>query len=179
MLVAHEEHLNIKSLPTLESLGSHYPRRRKGSNAMPILNYTTKIDADKSASEIAKCLSLHGAKAVMTEYDAKESYVTSLSFKMSLGGNEIGFRLPCDWKPVLVILENDRKVPRSMVTREQAVKVAWRIVKDWVEAQMALVETKMVTTQEVFLPYAIMRNGKTLAQSVAENPKFLLGDGNK
>ena len=34
--------------------------------------------------------------------------------------------------------------------REQAVRTAWRIVEDWVEAQLALVETQMVSTQGVF-----------------------------
>jgi hypothetical protein len=61
--------------------------------------------------------------------------------------------------------------------RLQAVRTAWRIVKDWVEAQMALVETQMVTTQEVFLPYAVMRDGRTLSQHVAADPGLLLGDG--
>ena len=94
-----------------------------------------------------------------------------------MGDQTIGFRLPCDWKPVLDILENDKKVPRYKVTREQAVSTAWRIVKDWVEAQMALVETRMATTQEVFLPYAIMPDGHTLAEKIISDPKFLLGDG--
>ena len=89
----------------------------------------------------------------------------------------MAFRLPCDWHPVLKILENDRKVPRSAANQIQAVRVAWRIVKDWVEAQMALVETRMVTTAEVFLPYAIMKNGQTLSAHIQGNPSFLLGDG--
>ena len=144
---------------------------------MPLLNYTTKIDADTTAGEIAKCLSMHGAQAVLTEYDPKDSYVTSISFRLNLDGNMISFRLPCDWKPVLQILEDDRKVPRSQVNRTQAVKVAWRIVKDWVEAQLALVETKMVSTQEVFLPYAIMKDGRTLGKAVGQNPGMFLGDG--
>jgi hypothetical protein len=61
--------------------------------------------------------------------------------------------------------------------RDQAVRTAWRIVKDWVEAQMALVETQMVTTAEVFLPYAVMKDGRTLAQHAQNDPNFLLGDG--
>jgi hypothetical protein len=61
--------------------------------------------------------------------------------------------------------------------RAQAVRTAWRIVKDWVEAQMALVETQMVTTQQVFLPYAIMKDGRTLTEHVEQNPAFLLGEG--
>jgi hypothetical protein len=142
---------------------------------MPLLNYTTKIDADKTAQEIAKCLSKHGAQAVMTEYDEKDGYVTAISFKINLDGRPIAFRLPSDWKPVLEILKNDPKVPRHMVDRVQAVKVAWRIVKDWVEAQMALVETRMVSTQQVFLPYAVMRDGKTVFEKMQENPTLLLG----
>ena len=145
---------------------------------MPLLNYTTKIDADKTAHEIAKCLSMHGAQAVLTEYDKKEGYVLAISFRIDLEGQTVAFRLPCDWKPVLEILKRDPKVPRKDTTEVQAVRVAWRIVKDWVEAQMALVETKMASTQEVFLPYAVMKNGHTLAENVANNPSMLLGDGN-
>ena len=33
--------------------------------------------------------------------------------------------------------------------------ITWRILKDWVEAQMALLETGMVTMDESFLPYMV------------------------
>jgi len=144
---------------------------------MPLLNYTTQIDADKTAGEIARCLSLHGATSILTDYNKEEGFVEAISFKVEVGERTMGFRLPCDWKPVLDILEADKKVPRAKVNREQAVRVAWRIVKDWVEAQMALVETQMATTQEVFLPYSIMPDGHTLAEHVSNDPTFLLGDG--
>ena len=36
--------------------------------------------------------------------------------------------------------------------RQQAIRTSWRILKDWVEAQMALLETGMVTMDEIFLP---------------------------
>lgn len=144
---------------------------------MSLLNYTTKIDPDKTAQEIARCLSMHGAKAVLTEYDEKEGLVVAISFKISMDGRDLTFRLPCDWKPVWTILQNDPSIPRSHKDQTQAVRTAWRIVKDWVEAQMALVETKMVTTAQVFLPYAIMKNQKTLSENIAENPTLLLGNG--
>ena len=140
---------------------------------MPILKYTTKIDPDKTAGEIAKLLSMAGAKAVLTEYNDEDNYVSALSFKLVVNGQELGIKLPCDWKPVLNILEEDRKVPRSFVNREQAVRVAWRIVLAWVEAQLAIIQTKMVKTEEVFMPYIITKSGKTLFEQVSEN-KFLL-----
>jgi len=140
---------------------------------MPILKYTTKIDPDKTAGEIAKLLSMAGAKAVLTEYNDEDNYVSALSFKLVVNGQELGIKLPCDWKPVLNILEEDRKVPRSFVNREQAVRVAWRIVLAWVEAQLAIIQTKMVKTEKVFMPYIITKSGKTLFEQVSEN-KFLL-----
>jgi len=42
---------------------------------------------------------------------------------------------------------------------------------------MALVETQMVSTQQVFLPYAAMPDGRTLAEHVETNPSMLLGEG--
>lgn len=156
---------------------------------MGILNYTTKIDADKSAAEIAKCLSQHGASAVMTEYDPVDNFVTAISFKLKMGDKELGFRLPSDWRPIYTILTKGKKEPAAWLKgnrglahwksehKLQAVRTAWRIIKDWVEAQMALVESQMVTTAQVFLPYTVMRDGKTLAETVQDNPGFLLGKG--
>ena len=141
---------------------------------MAILNYTTKIDADKTASEIAKILSMHGAKAILTEYDDKENYVKFLSFKIVVSGVEMGFRLPTDWKPVLHILNENPKVPARLKTNEQAIRVSWRIIKVWVEAQMALVEIGMVKTEQVFLPYLVGKGGKTLGEKFIENPQLLL-----
>ena len=39
--------------------------------------------------------------------------------------------------------------------RQQAIRTSWRTLKDWVEAQMALLETGMVTMDEIFLPYML------------------------
>lgn len=152
---------------------------------MPLLNYTTKIDPDKTASEIARCLSIHGASAILTEYSPEDNLVTALSFKITVSEQEVGFRLPVDWHPVYEIMAKGKKFPWDTKRKEkmqsdlrlQAVRTAWRIVKDWVESQMALVETKMVSTGEVFLPYMVMRNGQTLSQKMQENPQFLLGSG--
>lgn len=152
---------------------------------MGLLNYTTKIDADKTAAEIARCLSVHGATAIMTDY--KDGVLTAISFGIEVNGRKMGFRLPCDWKPVFAIITKGKKNPYSWDEDKkrrwasewelQAVRTAWRIVKDWVEAQMALVETQMAKTQDVFLPYLVMGNGKTLAENVQTDPGLLLGDG--
>ena len=123
----------------------------------------------------------------MTDYDKGTGKATALTFKMPLGDKSLSFRLPCDWQPVYAILtagvkfnsrDEQRNVERKERYREQAERTAWRILKDWVEAQIALVETTMTTAPLVFLPYAVMKDGHTLSEKVAQTPQFLLGDGN-
>jgi hypothetical protein len=143
-----------------------------GTLAIPLLNYTTKVSIEKTVGEIQKCLASHGAKAVLCEYDVKGN-VIALSFKVQVGHQDIAFRLPSDWRPVLKLLERDRKVPRTFRTQEQALRVSWRIVKDWVEAQMAIVETTMVQLEQVFLSYVITPDGRTLYERLRDT-QFVL-----
>lgn len=139
------------------------------------MNYTTKIDSFKTISEIQQLLAKAGASAVLSNYDPN-GLITSLSFKIKLNESEITFRLPTDWRPVYEVLERQR-VPKPLRTQEQAVRVAWRITKDWVEAQVAFVETMMVTTAQVFLPYAITSNGESLYEHIANNSSLILLEG--
>ena len=61
--------------------------------------------------------------------------------------------------------------------KAHAIRVAWRIIHTWVKAQLALVDINMATIPQVFLPYAIMQDGRTLAEHAESNPGFLLGRG--
>jgi hypothetical protein len=55
-------------------------------------------------------------------------------------------------------------------------RVAWRCIRDWVLAQLALYETQIVDLPQVFLPFATDAKGQTLYDQVI-NGRFLLGDG--
>jgi hypothetical protein len=74
-------------------------------------------------------------------------------------------------------LEKQGGVPRSLQTKDQALRVAWRITKSWIEAQVAFIETMMVTTAQVFLPYAVTNTGQSLYEYIGQNTNLLLGDG--
>lgn len=50
---------------------------------MPLLNYTTTIEASKTVSEIQTMLAKHGARAVLIEYD-KQGFVEALFFKVPI-----------------------------------------------------------------------------------------------
>lgn len=139
---------------------------------MAILNYTTSIDSEKSIMEIQKCLSKHGANKIVTDYF--NGLPSSLTFCIDIKGNMIAFSLPANYTGVLKAMKEYKKVPRSKCTEEQAQKVAWRIVKDWVEAQMAIVQAQIADMAEVFLPYAITKNGNTLYKEFQSNEMKLL-----
>lgn len=143
---------------------------------MPLLNYTTQISADKTVSEIQRALAKAGAKQIMNDYDSN-GFIVAMAFSIDLNGQVIGFRLPTDWRPVQAVLLKQR-VSKSLQTQEQALRVAWRITKDWVEAQLAIIETKMVRPEQVFLPYMVQANGKTLYENAADN-RFLLVAGSQ
>ena len=141
---------------------------------MAIKNYTTTISVNKTIGEIQGILSKHGATAIMTEYN--NGNVTGLSFKIMTLRGELGIRLPSNTDRVLQVLKNQRKNNNQVKdTFEQANKVAWRIIKDWVDAQMAILETEMVEMEQIFLPYVLNNKGKTLYQEFKEN-QLLLGE---
>lgn len=150
---------------------------------MPLLNYSTETPADKSIAEIQKILASNGVQGIMTQFE--DGFIVALSFQIELNGQMISFRLPSDWRPVLKVLEDQKNAARSkgkrfraQVNQDQALRVAWRILKDWVEAQMALIEINMVKIEQVFLPYAVMKDGQTLFEHV-QSVQLALGSGEK
>jgi tRNA uridine 5-carbamoylmethylation protein Kti12 len=140
---------------------------------MAILNYTTTIDAFKTASEIEYILAKHKAKAVMKVYDGES--ITGLSFMIDAGMKQIQIKLPVKTDECLKVLEREKKSGTKNIkaTKEQAERVAWRILKDWVEAQMALLDIEMVRFEEIFLPYIETNTGQTIYERLEER-QFLL-----
>lgn len=148
---------------------------------MALLNYSTTIDAEQTIGEIQKKLSGYGVIAMMTEYDGPQ--VAAVSFKLNLDGKVMGFKMPCNWRAVRAVFDEQGIGTGKMKHKDknldnQAIRTAWRVIKAWVEAQLALVEINMVTLPQVFLPYAITRDGRTLAQKLVDEPELLLGTGN-
>lgn len=140
---------------------------------MPILNYTTSVDSYKTITSITQILSKKGASKIVFDNNS-EGFPVSLTFQIVWMNSPVAFVLPCNYQGVLKAMRKDRKIPRKYLTEEQALKVSWRILKDWVEAQLAIVESEMCTLAEVFLPYAVTKNGTTLYRSIENNRDILL-----
>ena len=127
---------------------------------MPIANYTTSVQAARSVAAIQDLLAKAGAQAIMLEYVNQEPDL--ISFRLMHNGRHLGFKLPCNWRGVLDALNRDGKVPIRLKCNDHAKKVAWRVLHDWLRAQLALVEAGVVEMPQVFMPYAITETGETL-----------------
>lgn len=135
---------------------------------MPILNYTTKIDIFTTVGQIQGLLVKHGAKKILQEYD-DDGHITAVSFQINTPVGLQAVRLPANVEKVQKVLAK-QKVKSDY---DQAERVAWRIVKDWVEAQMAIIESEIVSIDEIFLPYMIDGEGKTVYQLFANKALLL------
>jgi len=144
----------------------------------PLLDYTSTVPVSRTVAQVQAKLVEHGARAVMMEYDA-QGRITALAFNVKTPNGDLPIRLPIDAAATLRVLQrqaDNREIPARYAREEHAYRVAWRIIKDWIEAQMSLLETEMVRLEQIFLPYVITPGGQTVYQVMVEK-HFLLGPG--
>jgi hypothetical protein len=139
---------------------------------MAILNYTTKIDAGKTVAELQQLLGKAGCQKVLIDYDDSREPV-AVTFMVPVNGKPMFFTLPANPGGVLTALKRDR-VPATYCNLAQARRVAWRIIKVWCEAQLAIIDAGQAQLAEVFLPYAQTANGQTLFKAIETGSLKLL-----
>jgi hypothetical protein len=134
------------------------------------MNYTTTIDADKSAMECLHLLRKHGASHVgiafggAGEPDGIEFVIATpwgpQQFSLSVNAAGTQKALMKAWR--------DRRVERRYTTPEQAARVAWRVMRDWLESQLALYEAGLVDLPQALAGFMRVEPGKTLWAAVVE-----------
>ena len=96
---------------------------------------------------------VNGATAI--QKDITNGQITALRFTVQTSLGLIPIQLPVNVEAVQQILKKmrEQKVRANIdYSKEQAARVAWRCLKSWVEAQMALIQIGMATMDQVFLP---------------------------
>ncbi len=129
-----------------------------------------KHNKSSSIERIQKCLLDHRAKSISYEY-ADDGRITGLTFGIEINGVTVGVRLPAR-------VENVERILGATTNsqKEQAYVTAWANIRDWIEAQLALVDTEMVRMEEVFLPYVVIGSQTVFEKMVSD--KFLLKEKN-
>lgn len=137
---------------------------------MPLLNYTTKIKPEKTIGEIQAKLAKAGARGILCEYDSS-GQPESVTFSMDTPNGMTYFQLPANIPGISKALHEDN----SYKDEEHARRVAWRILKDWIEAQIAIIQAGMAESSQVFLPYAKTNNGKTVYEALKDTDIKMIG----
>jgi hypothetical protein len=132
--------------------------------------HTTKIDPKKTAMEIQSLLLDAGATDILIQ--AELGTIKGISFRINTAHGHLPFVLPAEVERVLVILKRDHE-PRYH-TLAQAQRTGWRLILRWVEAQLALIETGMVTIDQIMLPFLEVDNGSRSLYEKMVDEGFLL-----
>jgi hypothetical protein len=132
------------------------------------LNYTTTVPVERTLAEIQALLGRSGAAAVATTYDG-DGTPTGVMFTLRLGDTEHAYRLPVDVDAMHRTLQAAERrgdlrhgARGKYSTVAQARRVAWRVVKDWLEAQLALITAGQARLEQVMLPYLRVDDERSL-----------------
>ena len=126
-----------------------------------LLNYTTTVDVNRTVMQVTQILVRAGARTILTAY-RHDGRPCGLSFTVDTPLGARRFVLPVNAERVWKVMQEDRKLERRYRTEDQAERVAWRIIKDWLEAQLAIIATEMVSLDQVLLPYMTADDGRTV-----------------
>ncbi|SRR5579875_1543989 len=132
-------------------------------------NAYAETTVEESIAIIRKALTAHKARRLSFDYD-EEGDPTALSFELEINKRRLSFRLPVrmDIVEQKVLEAYPRYAQVTDRLREQAHRTAWANIKDWVLAQLALIDSNMVKLEEVFMPYLLDKEGHTYFEAFEE-----------
>jgi hypothetical protein len=124
-----------------------------------LLNYTSSVPAERSISYIEHMLMQAGATH-LSKAIGDDKTVAGFYFQLGIRkGDQIyplTFKLPVRVDAVKKVLQREVKRPRPETMRrieEQSQRTAWKILSDWVDAQLAMIQLEQAEAVEIFLPY--------------------------
>lgn len=138
---------------------------------MPLKNTYTTQSVNRMLEEIQKALIRVRATGINYKFDTNGKIV-GLAFGLMVKGTQVGFILPINIEKVKTVLVREGN-KRAIEDSEYVYRVAWACMRDWVVAQLALIETEMAEPLQVFLPYAQDRGGETLYEKVISSNLLL------
>ncbi len=134
---------------------------------------TTKKTPEETGSEIAALLKGYNLTKFMVNYE--DGDISGCVFGLKVDGKDVPIKLPVRWEPLWEMAQNGET--RYIKDKEQAQRVAWRQSLRWIQAQLAMIDIKQVDVAEVFLPYMLVSENKTLYQHMAANDMKLIEAG--
>ena len=134
---------------------------------------------DRTLSRIEAALVRGGATNVAKDYDGGVLVALMFSTVDPGSGRRMSVRLPANAEGVYEALLSKVSRPRAGTVarlRDQASRTAWKLMQDWVEVQMSLIEMRQADFLQVFLPY-VWDGHKTFYQALKGNGFKMLPEG--
>lgn len=147
-------------------------------------NYTSNVPVSQTIYRIEQVLIKCGVSGIMKEYGSKSGEVVAITFQIKLENtNPWTIRLPANvqkaWDALwLNYADGDKLSADGMALawspykkkvksdfRDQAERTAWKIIQDWIEVQMSMIQMQQADFREVFLPY-VWDGKRTFFQSL-------------
>jgi hypothetical protein len=136
--------------------------------AKTIKNYTSGIPASSSMARIEEMLVKAGARDIHKSYN-NNMECDAIIFVMIVPGvvQPLYFKLPAKveacynalWKIHCKSVKRPQEATKKTI-REQSARTAWKIIHDWVELQLTLIELEQAEPMELFLPYVYNPDSK-------------------
>jgi hypothetical protein len=167
------------SAPLRAGVPSAVPSKKKSvlprfNYVLPCMlkNYTSSVPVAKTVSRIEEVIAKSGASGITKDYEA--GHLTALCFHISLpNGKLVTIRLPANTEAVqqamLKNVKRQRAGTRAKIM-EQAERTAWKLMQDWVEIQLSLIEMQQAEWLQVFLPY--IWDGKQTLYTMLKEGQF-------
>ncbi len=151
-------------------------------NAKLVKNYTTGVPVSVTQGRIEWLMVGSGVSRIEKEYDTKGG-CTGIKFAVEIvPGCPIFVSLPVRERECLTILWKDyvgtdktdgirvlynaRKKLTVSNFRDQASRVAWRLMQDWLDVQFSMIKLGQAEFAQVFLPYIVTSNGRAFFEEV-------------
>lgn len=138
-----------------------------------LINYSTDVDHHKTVGEIQQMLAASRHVSELSIVYAPAGAVTAIRFMTTLHEQPVWFRVEAYVEGVLAAMKK-QGVSQRYQNIDQARRVAWRLLKTWVEVQLALVAVGQAQMSEVFLPYAVDTNGQRFFEAFEDTKRKLL-----
>lgn len=140
---------------------------------MFLKNYTSEVPVHQTIMRIEQSLIRCGVSGISKDYHPKiQGKIIALTFAIKLdAGAEWQIRVPVNEDKAMQMLwleyvdgeeltadgsalrYSSRKRKKRADFREQAERTAWRLLQDWIDIQLSMIQMEQADFQQVFLPY--------------------------
>ena len=138
----------------------------------------TDVPVSRSIAEIERMLGAFGALKIVKDLDGAGQPI-GLGFMVDTDHGKMPVKMPAEIQKVRQVLRDhvrDKLLPgrfdKDPWAKDQAARIAWRVLHDWLYAQLTLIKVEMTKPEQIFLPYVYSEQLNKTVFDIFEERKF-------